>query len=706
MEEQKIKNKPVRSQRTKKAAPPAQIRANSLVEQTSLLQDIFDNVPETVVFTDQKGHIIYMNDPAKSMLGEPDGLIEVAEWPERFGLYLDDAMMFYPDHKLPLTYALQGEVAQADEMILRRDGDEKGKWISMSATPVKDKSGSRYGVRVFIRDITNRKQIEASREKHAQRMETLYQLSQAITEAGNDLTRIAQAVTKMLAEVVGDVSTISLLNKGGDKLSVAGFYDTNPTGQALLRKLLDSSAEYDLEQSLTKGVIKTGEPLLIPSIPVEQLEAVSLPVLREYIEDVGIESILIVPLIGRGGVLGSLSLSRHRGHKAYNMEDQSFLMIVSNRTALAIENYNLFDSLRAEISERLSVEQALDTSEQRFRSIFESTALGIKVLDLDGNILQTNSAFRKMVGYKETDIVGRHFHDFLHREDAPRGSKLFQELKNSRAPYFRYEHRIINCDGSVLWVKSIFTVVKRGEETDEPAFIVGMVENITEQKRLELEMAELSSRLQGSMELERLRLAQELHDNPMQALYTAIYRIEELRKSVDSELDLALGDVNHDIQKVLQDLRITAKELRPPSIFNFGLENAIRSHMDDILTKYPGLQVDLSLAHDRQILPEKVRLALFRVFQQAVANVIRHAEATELKVKFSFDVEQAYLEIIDNGKGFEVPANWIDFVRDGHYGLAGATERVTALGGTLKVESQPGNSTTIRATVPWTESND
>ena len=117
-----------------------------------------------------------------------------------------------------------------------------------------------------------------------------------------------------------------------------------------------------------------------------------------------------------------------------------------------------------------------------------------------------------------------------------------------------------------------------------------------------------------------------------------------------------LADVKQHIQNVLQDLRATAKELRPPTIFNFGLENAIRSHANDIVEKHPNLNIHLSLAHDRQILPEKVRLALFRIFQQSLANVIRHAKATEVHVRFSFDAEEAHLEITDNGKGFDVPA--------------------------------------------------
>lgn len=94
---------------------------------------------------------------------------------------------------------------------------------------------------------------------------------------------------------------------------------------------------------------------------------------------------------------------------------------------------------------------------------------------------------------------------------------------------------------------------------------------------------------------------------------------------------------------------------------------------------------------------------MFRVLQQSVTNVLRHAEATEIQVRFTFDAEEARLEISDNGKGFRVPGSWIEFVRQGHFGLAGAAERVDALGGTFAVESQPQGSTTVRAVIPWKE---
>ncbi|HLO18226.1 MAG TPA: PAS domain S-box protein, partial [Anaerolineales bacterium] len=504
----------------------------------------------------------------------------------------------------------------------------------------------------------------------------------------------------------GDLSIIGLLNTNGDKLKVAAFYDTDLTAQSLLRKLFTPDFEYDPARTLGGSVIRSGEPLLMPSIPPEHLQVVTIPVLEEFIDRVGIESVLIVPLIGRSGVVGTVSLSRHRGSKAFNTEDQSFLTDMAYRAALAIENCRLFESLHAEITERLSAKHALEISEERFRSIFESVTVGIKVLNLEGRILQTNYAFQSMMGYTEEELVGHYFHKFLYSDDVRKAIKLFQDVKNKGTSTFRFEHRTINKDQSILWVKTIFTVIKRGNEDQDPAFVVGIVENITEQKRMELEVAELNSRLQNSMELERLRLAQELHDSPMQSLYSAIYRIEEIRSTAEPKLKDALADVKEYIQEVLQDLRQTAKELRPPTIFNFGLENAIRSHANDVMEKHPNLSIHLSLAHDRQILPEKVRLALFRIFQQSIANVIRHAKATEIHVRFSFDAEEAHLEISDNGKGFEVPPNWIDFVRQGHYGLAGAAERTNALGGVFRVQSKPGNSTTIRVTIPWKDSTD
>jgi PAS domain S-box-containing protein len=705
MEEKSVMTKSGKVNKTKKTTTEYSLTRTD--PQIIASQKLFDAIPLAVVSVDWDGYIQYVNQAAKSMLGEPDGRFKLEEWPQRFGFYLDDGIVPFPEQKLPIIRALHGEtVEDAEEIVLRKKGDENKTWIAMSAEILRDENGNIEGAIALIRDITYRKQIELSREKHVRRTEAIYRLSRALAEAGHDLNKITRMAVDFAANEIGDFSLLTLLNSNGDKLRITAFQDTSSTGQALLRKFMVPGYEYDPTQSLSGGVIKSGEPVLIPSLPPEQLKAISLPAFQEFIHGVGIKSVLIVPLVGRSGVVGTMNVMRHRDSKPLNVEDQSFLTDIAYRIALAIENCRLFESLHSEITERLSAKQALDMSEARFRSIFEFTTVGIKVLDLDGKILQTNFAFQAMIGYTEEELVGNQFYKFLHPEDVRRASKLFQDAKVNGTSYFRFEHRAIHKDKSIVWVKTIFTVIQNGNDDRRPAFVVGILENITDQKRMELEMAELNSRLQNSMELERLRLAQELHDNPMQSLYSAIYRIEELRGGADPDLKEGLTDVKQHIQNVLQDLRATAKELRPPTIFNFGLENAIRSHANDILEKHPDLSIFLSLAHDRQILPEKVRLALFRIFQQSLANVLRHAKATEVHVRFSFDAEEAHLEITDNGEGFDVPANWIDFVRQGHYGLAGAAERANALGGVFKVRSKLGSSTTIQVIIPWKDSTE
>jgi PAS domain S-box-containing protein len=309
-----------------------------------------------------------------------------------------------------------------------------------------------------------------------------------------------------------------------------------------------------------------------------------------------------------------------------------------------------------------------------------------------------------MVGFSNEELTGTHFASFIHPADAAEVVRQFETLITGAESDSRHEHRIIQKNGSIVWVNATFTAVKRNRQDDTPVFIVGIVENITGRKQIELEMAEMKSRLQDNVEMERLRLAQEMHDGPMQELYSAIYQIEELRRQVDSEHRETLEKINTDLQKILSDLRSTAKELRPPALATFGLEKAIRSHIEDLREKYPTITYRLSLAQDRQTLPDSVRLALFRVHQQSISNVIRHAEAKTIKVLFTFDDNEARLEITDDGKGFEVPNNWVGFARQGHFGLAGAAERVKALEGVFTVESRPGKGTTVRVVIPCKES--
>jgi PAS domain S-box-containing protein len=208
--------------------------------------------------------------------------------------------------------------------------------------------------------------------------------------------------------------------------------------------------------------------------------------------------------------------------------------------------------------------EALAASEQRFLSIFHSTTLGIKIMDLVGTVLETNSAFQAMSGYEETELIAMHFYDLVHPDDVAQVLSTFTLLKSGRQPEKHVEHRLCRKDGSIIWVRTTFAGVKKSADNANLSLIFGIVEDITARKQADGELMELRQHLQRSIEMERLRLAQNLHDTPLQELYAVIYKLEELRPSTRPATSEIIGQVIADIKQTLDGLRATASELRPP----------------------------------------------------------------------------------------------------------------------------------------------
>src|ERR1041384_4264128 len=257
MEENALMPKSAKLSQKKNSNTTKSMVANA--EQASLPSEkIFDAVPLAIISVNWQGQIQYMNRAAKSLLGEPPSDLHLDEWPKTFGFYLDDGVMPYPAEKLPVVRVLRGETVESGEdFILRKPGSEKGLWISMSGEILRDENGNVDGAIALIRDINYQKQIELSREKHIKRTEALYSFSHAIAEAGNDLRQIMNLVVKFAAEGIGDLSVIALLNPDGSKMKVNAFYDTNSTGQSLLRKVFVPDFEYDPSKTLAGSVIRS-----------------------------------------------------------------------------------------------------------------------------------------------------------------------------------------------------------------------------------------------------------------------------------------------------------------------------------------------------------------------------------------------------------------------------------------------------------------
>jgi signal transduction histidine kinase len=216
-----------------------------------------------------------------------------------------------------------------------------------------------------------------------------------------------------------------------------------------------------------------------------------------------------------------------------------------------------------------------------------------------------------------------------------------------------------------------------------------LMSEIEERKRIEAEAEEVRRRLMDRVETERLRIARELHDNTIQDLYGLIYYIAGLRDPDKSgkEWDEESVNIIQELIRINETLRLTMSNLRPPTLSPFGLEKSIQEHAENIGRIHPDLTISLELDQDLQTLSEPARVSLFRIYQVAINNVIRQAEANKVDIRFYFEENQACLEIQDNGKGFQLPERWVGFARQGFLGLVGAFERAESAGGNLTLES-------------------
>ncbi len=222
------------------------------------------------------------------------------------------------------------------------------------------------------------------------------------------------------------------------------------------------------------------------------------------------------------------------------------------------------------------------------------------------------------------------------------------------------------------------------------------VESLVDERTEEL--IETRRKLIDSVDQERRRLAQEIHDGPIQDLLGITFLM--IGKSGAASQEELLMSMQGAIGQVVDSLRDVCKELRSSSLTPFNLGESIRSHAEEFQHTHPELALSISGLASLEGFPERSRLAVYRIYQQAMANISHHARASHVSVALHEEHAQAVLEVRDNGGGFVVPACLSDLALTGHFGLVGSSERAAAVGGELQIESKPGHGTLIRAVVP------
>ncbi|HLO33765.1 MAG TPA: sensor histidine kinase [Anaerolineales bacterium] len=212
----------------------------------------------------------------------------------------------------------------------------------------------------------------------------------------------------------------------------------------------------------------------------------------------------------------------------------------------------------------------------------------------------------------------------------------------------------------------------------------------------------ISERAINAQEEERVRIARSLHDDTAQSISMLIIHLERLGNLIPAErLDITryIMDAQNVATKLLENLRKVIWDLRPSILDDLGLFSAIRWFARTNLEK-GGVQVDFWTASGGLRLPSHLETMLFRIAQEAISNILRHANAAKVSIRLWTADEHIWLEIKDDGRGFDIQKTTGEAVDRKQLGLLGIQERVSLVGGEVKVESAPGSGTCLQVSIP------
>ncbi|HSJ88056.1 MAG TPA: PAS domain S-box protein [Anaerolineales bacterium] len=387
-----------------------------------------------------------------------------------------------------------------------------------------------------------------------------------------------------------------------------------------------------------------------------------------------------------------------------------------------------------DITERKQVEKALSDSEQRFRAIVNQATAGIIRSDEEGKSIFVNQAFCKMLGYKESELLGNTIWVYTHPDDLEKNRILFDRLMDKSIP-FQLEKRFIRWDGSILWVNvSAAPIVDPVGRTQS---VVSVVIDITERKRAEEDLQQLnlqlesrvvertaelqtankaleenrarlqvlSQRLVEVQEQERHALARELHDRVGQSLTALNLNLtiisDQLAHPVTSPVGNRLTDSIKLVTEMIDIVRDVMSDLRPVVLDEYGLVAALQSYIGKFQARY-SIQVDFN--QSQRSLPRlgaALEMTILRIAQEALLNIARHAQADHVTISVHCEQNSVLLTVQDNGIGIDAIE---EDNRDGH-GLVIMRERAEAVGGILRLSSPGGKGTLVEAMLPFYNSN-
>jgi PAS domain S-box-containing protein len=625
---------------------------------------VLGQVNDAVVAIDDRQRIIYLNRAAERQY-DLDGA-------RALGLPLREAYEYRwlrPEDEAAAAEALARTGSWRGENIhVRRDG--VALHVESAVSALKNEAGEAAGLLAVIRDVTERRKTEESLRESEERFRAMFeQASVGIVQVTLD-------------------GRMHMPNPGFCKL--IGY--TEDEARRLTVRDVTYPEDYEEEEGLTRRLIR-GE---IPGFIIE----------KRYVRKDG-------QLVW--GQMTTSLIRRPSGEPAY---------------ALAVIE---------DISERKRAEERLRASEEHLRAVVESVHdYAIFTLDTEGRVTSWNEGARRLKGYTAGEIVGRPVECFYTREDAAAGKPRREMQTALAAGRSEDESWRMRKDGSLFWANEIVTPLRSDDGT-----LLGFAKvsrDLTERKELEdalrrahdelegrvrertLELAEANVSLREEVrerraaeervksllkqlvtvqEEERRRIARELHDTLGQQLAALRLSIDFLKSRARE--GAGVTDATERMQSIFDrlnsDVDFLAWELRPASLDMLGLDAALQTFVHEWSGHFGVESTYRCLGLDGSRLPAEVETNLYRILQEALQNVHKHADASRVSVLLERRDGHAVLIVEDNGRGYD-PDGEVAAGSNKGMGVVNMRERTALVGGYVEIESTPGAGTTIFVRVP------
>jgi PAS domain S-box-containing protein len=411
-----------------------------------------------------------------------------------------------------------------------------------------------------------------------------------------------------------------------------------------------------------------------------------------------------VPLIASGKVIGVYSVDKAEPF-FFQAEHVRLAETLAERAATAIRNAQLFEQSQhhvAELEERMAerkrTEVALRESEERYRELFENARDAIYVHDLEGNYTRVNRATETLTGYKREELVGHNLTEFVPVEQLRYVRESFC-AKVAEQGETSYELDVVAKDGRRVPIEV------RSQAIYKNGVMVGVqstARDITERKLAQEGLKMFSRQLIDAQEDERRRIARELHDQVGQILIAVKMNLHtEKQVSQASEVCCYIKDNIEAVDEALRLVRDLSVELRPPVLDDFGLATALHWYVDRY-TKRTGLEVEvvINMPDENERFSRELETACFRIAQEALTNIVRHAQANQVLLQLMKDDNMLLLSVKDNGVGFDPESLRKRAPRAATLGLISMQERAHAAGGTIEIHSAISQGTEVRIMLP------